>query len=38
MIEPEPTTAEANTEAPLAGVADDTRATTATPKRWTASC
>jgi DNA-binding Lrp family transcriptional regulator len=37
MIEPEPTTAEAataeaNTEAPLAGVADDTRATTATPK------
>jgi DNA-binding Lrp family transcriptional regulator len=42
MIEPEPTTAEpttaeattaeATTEAPLAGAADDTRATTATPK------
>jgi DNA-binding Lrp family transcriptional regulator len=33
MIEPEPTTAEASAgDAPLADVADDTRATTATPK------
>jgi len=32
MIEPEPTTAAAMTESPLADVADSTRATTATPK------